>query len=827
MRAHWPKSNQEFLQGLLGSEWESAHVCGFPEDPGTLDKTGKRHFWAGGRARDLLARLQDSWNNYVVISLFELDEHGRVRRSKHLHRWTWAIVVDDVGTGGSAKVNPARLAGLTPTARVETSRGNEQWWFVLELPEDDRARVDALLNGMVASGLCPDGKDPGMKGVTRYVRLPFGRNTKAKYGPGGWTVQLVEWRPEVRVTLEELAAAFMVDVDPDRVPRERSSVSALGPDGVDPWLEGLRTLGLVRGEIRAGVWDVVCPWVHEHTDRADTGTAYFAGTGALKCHHGHCQDKRAPEFQARVRELLDQQAGSGGGPGSGSVAVLAGASFGVMDLDTDHEIVRRWNNRLGHETPRAGSGSGGGGSGSGGGVQRFLRDIVYVARADRFWDERDRCLLSRAALNTVWTRELAGVLNRRQRPDGWFSENPATLVVSDLVYWPGRGMLLDDASGRRCLNTWRPSAAVLGLGSGSGSGSGRVRVRLRDIRPWLDLVGDVFDGDRRMIGWFLAWSALVVWRPEVKPGWGWVLMGGQGIGKDLVTRPLRAGVGSGNWEQLDPDKLVARFNSWLEKKLVLVPELKQTTRGSVSGHDQYNRIKQYLGSVPEFLAIERKGLDVYQVPNLGAWIFTSNEDVPLPIAADDRRLAVVSSRAKPRADDWYGLLVDWLDAGGERLVLGYLRGLLDRLPLSVVHGLRGRAPRSSAKDRLIRASVDPVEEFLRDRIEDNDWPDLLSGDEILSKIGLAIKAGTQGLGVNTHPPSARKITSILRRLGAVQVHHGEKISLPDGSRRRLWALRDGERYLEMAPDDAARAYISGQIWAGDNVVPFRSAVNGT
>ena len=132
-------------------------------------------------------------NTYFTISLFNDDPvDGKARRRKPLFRATHVIVVDDVGT----KVDPAAAAKLLPpSCGLRDKPCKLSVADIIATPETDAGRVNALLDGMVAQGLCPDGKDPGMKGVTRYVRLPVGRNTKAKYGPGGFACRLTDWHP--------------------------------------------------------------------------------------------------------------------------------------------------------------------------------------------------------------------------------------------------------------------------------------------------------------------------------------------------------------------------------------------------------------------------------------------------------------------------------------------------------------------------------------------------------------------------------------------------------------------------------------------------------
>lgn len=72
---------------------------------------------------------------------------------------------------------------------------------------------------MVAQGLATDGKDPGMKGVTRYGRLPLGINNKpalvAEYGHP-FQVRLAEWDPARRYTLAEIIGAYKLKLGTTR-----------------------------------------------------------------------------------------------------------------------------------------------------------------------------------------------------------------------------------------------------------------------------------------------------------------------------------------------------------------------------------------------------------------------------------------------------------------------------------------------------------------------------------------------------------------------------------------------------------------------------------
>ncbi len=217
-------TNDEFLTACFGNAAPHAHVTGFSEDPGALGKLGLSWKWAGDKYGRVNPDVLRGSNSYFTISTFRDDPaNGRARRRKALFQATYVIVVDDVGT----KVTDTNKLPV-PSWELQTSPGNFQWGYLLDMPETDAGRVNALLDGMVALGLCPDNTDPGMKGVTRYVRLPEGVNTKAKYGPGGFKCRMTAWRPELRFTIEELAQPWGIICRPgERRTRRQRRASGL------------------------------------------------------------------------------------------------------------------------------------------------------------------------------------------------------------------------------------------------------------------------------------------------------------------------------------------------------------------------------------------------------------------------------------------------------------------------------------------------------------------------------------------------------------------------------------------------------------------------
>lgn len=301
-------TNEDFLKALFGEDAPLTHVTDFTYDP--LNIPAKEHLrsWSGNYFKDY--RFGNFTNQYFTISHFSADETGRARRQKRLYRHTKVVVLDDVKE--KLDVNQAKRLP-EPSWILETSPGSEQWGYILSEPCSNRSRVENLLDGLVANGLAPDGRDPGMKGVTRYVRLPEGYNTKASKMVNGipFKCQLTLWQPWMTTTLEALAEPFNVDLNAAR--REQRVDGAA--DIEDHPLINIPEVLHIKEVRSAGRFDVTCPWVDEHTDEDDSGAAVFTnkdGSIGFKCHHGACQDRNGgnllnyidtatPGFKSRLK----------------------------------------------------------------------------------------------------------------------------------------------------------------------------------------------------------------------------------------------------------------------------------------------------------------------------------------------------------------------------------------------------------------------------------------------------------------------------------------------------------------------------------------------
>jgi len=290
--------NKKFLQTIFGDNWKTSHCTSFTGDPTSIPQSKRGLCWGGGKIGD---EILPPGNQYFTISLFS---GGRRRKGEFVS--THVIVADDV----REKLPLEQVGKLPPpTYRLLTSENSEQWGWVIH-PCKDREKVEMLLDGLVRQGLSPSGIDPGMRGVTRYVRLPDGTNSKSNrlINNEPFDCKLLELdETEARIyTVDELALPFDIDLSSSAKPPLSGFQSELTAM-VHPILEELTVLS----SDGKGTHHVVCPWIDEHSDPKDTsGAAVFILSGGLnaesrmgfKCHHGHCVDRNGGHLVEKIED---------------------------------------------------------------------------------------------------------------------------------------------------------------------------------------------------------------------------------------------------------------------------------------------------------------------------------------------------------------------------------------------------------------------------------------------------------------------------------------------------------------------------------------------
>lgn len=295
-------SNGDFLCTVFGDGLTDKLpiVVSFEGSPVSVSKSA----WFGsvwnGKARADIS-LPANANNYFSLAKFSPDEVGHYRRLKSRFHALYAVMLDDLG----GKVALDRLC-LPQTWLLETSPGNYQAGYRLSEPLVDGKIADRLMNAIVSAGL----SDPGANGPrARLARLPVAVN--GKHTPP-FQCRMVIWEPERRYTVQELVDGLQLELSQTERPNHlaASGLQVQPIDGDPVWiprpdenivLKALRERGYYKAPLGEGKHDISCPWLGDHTDAVDGGTAYFEPNenwpiGGFRCLHGHCSKRRMKDL---------------------------------------------------------------------------------------------------------------------------------------------------------------------------------------------------------------------------------------------------------------------------------------------------------------------------------------------------------------------------------------------------------------------------------------------------------------------------------------------------------------------------------------------------
>ena len=306
-------TNAEFIAAVFPNLPEAAFVavCSKSGDP-----NDNARGWTARRFDPAASNLSPGTNNYVGCSTFYPRDDGSFKARKAKFAACHFLMFDDLGT----KVSLGRLDGFELSWLIETSPGNHQGGIIFAEPITDGPMAVRLLKAVIDNELC----DAGSSGpLSRWARLPVAINGKPKYvNEAGVPFQcrLLEWRPDIRYTPQEIVDRLQLEFAPADRPKRTAKPSAssggarggignaannvLTPKAAEnPVVAVLKARSLYKKSLDSGKHDMTCPWVQEHTDALDRGAAYFEPdelypVGGFCCLHSHRE-------KYHIQELLE------------------------------------------------------------------------------------------------------------------------------------------------------------------------------------------------------------------------------------------------------------------------------------------------------------------------------------------------------------------------------------------------------------------------------------------------------------------------------------------------------------------------------------------
>ncbi len=835
-------TNQEFLSALFGDDAQWAHVTDHNHDPNNIPQGARLGAWMG----DYFSRywFDNNSNQYFTISTFMADEENVARRRKALFRCTHVIVLDDV----KEKLSLEQAQKLPPpTWILETSEGSEQWGYKLTVPCTDRHRVDNLLDGLVSEGLAPAGKDPGMKGVTRYVRLPEGYNHKASKLVDGqpFKCNMLSWRPEQTVTMEQMAAPFLIDLDRER--REQR-VDGAGAVSDHPLLH-IPDVIIVKEERSDGRFDITCPWVDEHTEESDDGAAIFTNTDGsigFKCHHGSCQHRTGAQLLNEIETIL---------PGFRSdlkqwqvrrsfqelveVPAVTDISFtgeapaveGVLiEKATTDEILKEQLNKLKLVEPFSDEG------------RELSSTLLYSFEGMNAIDQVHWHNQIKDVMH--WTKpEMAKILKGlreewylRQVTDvGFFNEviyvrelNQFFDAEKRIFYTPDAYQNayahLDDEARKQALQgnmvqkvdrlDYAPLQPKVFERSGisygnSWSARSEVQGHEGDVSCYLQH----FD----TIGWgkyrdhVLKYLAYTILHPDKKINHMMIFgSAAEGVGKDWLLYPLVVAMGE-NHTTIDGEELLSGFSDYmLSTKHLHINEAELGDRREAMQVSA--KLKPLAAAPPDTIRVNIKGVTPMRIRNLLSVTMTTNSPMPVRLSSASRRIFAlwtdlnindVDDNMLPEWVEFWKGAWNWMKNGGAEAVINYLRNEVDISDFNpgavppVTDFLReirdaSKSPMQQTIEAFITARVGC---FAADLVTVGDMSDTL-------KAGPLVREDLMYCDSKLFTPT--RIGCIMRETPGFSPLRAKHKS----QQFRLWAVRDSAKYQNMGSPEILSEYES-------------------
>lgn len=188
-------SNADFLgtifAGLSIDEYLWTTV--FQDSP----KKAPDSVWAGKRTYPDKVRETPHGNAYFSVAVLKQEVEGKRKRNRDCFSKMPVVVIDD-----------PQSCDFAPTWQLETSEGNYQIGFLLDIPIAEYDVAKRLLQELARQKLI--GADKNGNNPVRYVRLPVGQNHKTE---PYFQCRLTVWQPERIVSLQDLCQSLGINYE--------------------------------------------------------------------------------------------------------------------------------------------------------------------------------------------------------------------------------------------------------------------------------------------------------------------------------------------------------------------------------------------------------------------------------------------------------------------------------------------------------------------------------------------------------------------------------------------------------------------------------------
>ena len=269
-----------------------------------------------------------------------------------------------------------------------------------------------------------------------------------------------------------------------------------------------------------------------------------------------------------------------------------------------------------------------------------------------------------------------------------------------------------------------------------------------------------------------------------------LIIGKQGTGKSYIGKTLSKIIGTQNVNSVETEELHTNFNSWLpHKSLIVIEELMDQGRIALG-----NKLKTMIteGS----LRVNEKYVKPYEIDNKANFLSFTNHDKPIIIEDGDRRYCVIDSPVEPQDDEYYKILWPWTD-NNLGVVLNHL------LNWDLTHfNPKQKAPFTVAKGLLLKECEPEQLKEIRNKIRIGSSPfnsDIIALNDVSEYPYIDLPV--------TVKESENKLSGLFKKLGFVA--YGQ-IRLEDNTRKRVWIIRDIEKWQDASEKEVLNEYNKGK-----------------
>ncbi|MBO6847254.1 MAG: hypothetical protein JJ884_07020 [Maricaulis sp.] len=253
----------------------------------------------------------------------------------------------------------------------------------------------------------------------------------------------------------------------------------------------------------------------------------------------------------------------------------------------------------------------------------------------------------------------------------------------------------------------------------------------------------------------------------------------QGVGKSVLIDIWRNMIGSDNVHDVPPDQANTKYRaSWANNQILFFEELRVGNKGA----EFSNELKPWI--TQEFIEVEEKHIAVSSARTPRGMFAFSNFRSPLEISKDDRRYYVVHSKMQKREPEYYEKL--WIAVHSEAAAFKHFLLNLDTSGFNP----KGPPPVTESKLEMLENARPALELELERLIATKRGcfaKDLVTRDQIHDALSISMLGNWQ----------YRELTEAIHAVGLVR--RDTQIALSDGSRPRLWIVRNIDSWGSATP----------------------------